>query len=135
MKIYIDADACPVKDRAIAIAKEADIPVVLVTSFSHFSHATDPEHVKTIYVDDGADAADFKIMQLASKGDIVITHDYGLASLCLGKGCMVVHHKGFEYTSKNIDHLLHTRYTRAMARKSGQRTKGPKSYTTEDETK
>ncbi len=63
-------------------------------------------------------------MKLASKGDLVITQDYGLASLALAKGCLVMHHEGLEmYTNKNIDDLLQTRYLSAQARKAGKRTK------------
>lgn len=132
MKIYIDADACPVKDIAIEVAKEAEIPVFLVKSYAHFSNDDEPEGVKTVYVDTGAEAADYKIMQMAQKDDIIITQDYGLASLGLAKGCQVIHHKGFAYTSENIDQLLDSRYMSAMARKSGQRTKGPKAFTEEE---
>lgn len=135
MKIYIDADACPVVDQVISIAGEGEISVVLVKNYAHFSSNEQEDHVEIVYVDTGADMADFKIMQLAQKNDIVVTQDYGLASLCLGKGCVVLHHKGFAYTNKNIDKLLHSRHTSAMARKSGQRTKGPKPFTKEDEDK
>lgn len=132
MKIYVDADACPVKDIVISEGTNADIPVILVTSFSHFSSAEQPSGVETIYVDDGADAADYRIMKLAEKGDIIVTQDYGLASLGLAKSCKVLHHKGFIYTNENIDQLLQTRYFSAMARKGGKRTKGPKPFTSED---
>jgi uncharacterized protein len=132
MKIYVDADACPVKDIIIFEARKLEIPVILVTSFSHFSNAEQPSGVETIYVDSGADAADYRIVKLAEKGDIIVTQDYGLASLGLAKGNIVLHHKGFSYTNENIDQLLQTRYLSAMARKSGQRTKGPKPFTTED---
>jgi uncharacterized protein YaiI (UPF0178 family) len=132
MKIYVDADACPVKDVIISEASVADIPVILVTSFSHFSNAEQPSGVEIIYVDSGADAADYRIMKLAESGDIIVTQDYGLASLGLAKGCIVLHHKGFAYTNENIDQLLQTRYLSAMARKSGKRTKGPKPFTGED---
>ncbi|MDQ1146043.1 uncharacterized protein YaiI (UPF0178 family) [Bacillus sp. SORGH_AS 510] len=132
MKIYVDADACPVKDNIIAEAMDFKIPVILVTSFSHFSNAEQPSGVKTIYVDSGADAADYRIVKLVEKGDIIVTQDYGLASLGLAKGIIVLHHKGFRYTNENIDQLLQTRYLSAMARKSGQRTKGPKPFTAED---
>lgn len=67
MKIYVDADACPVKDVIIFEATNAEIPVTLVTSFSHYSNAKQPAGVETIYVDSGADAADYRIMQLAKK--------------------------------------------------------------------
>jgi uncharacterized protein len=132
MKIYVDADACPVKDIIISEARRVSIPVILVTSFSHFSSAEQPSGVETIYVDSGADAADYRIMKLTEKGDIIVTQDYGLASLGLAKGSIVLHHKGFKYTNENIDDLLQTRYLSAMARKSGKRTKGPKPFTAED---
>ncbi|MEH7095240.1 YaiI/YqxD family protein [Neobacillus vireti] len=132
MKIYVDADACPVKDVVISEGRKANIAVILVTSFSHFSNAEQPSGVETIYVDSGADAADYRIMKLAEAGDIIITQDYGLASLGLAKGNIVLHHKGFRYTNENIDQLLQTRYFSAMARKSGKRTKGPKPFTAED---
>ncbi|MBP1968397.1 uncharacterized protein YaiI (UPF0178 family) [Virgibacillus natechei] len=135
MKIYVDADASPVKDIVIPIAQGAQLPVVLVKSFAHFSHDEEGDGVETIYVDTGAEAADYKIMKLAKKDDIIITQDYGLASLGLAKGCTVLHHKGFTYTNENIDHLLQTRYISSMARKSGKRTKGPKPFTAEDREK
>ncbi|MFD2044170.1 YaiI/YqxD family protein [Ornithinibacillus salinisoli] len=132
MKIYVDADASPVKDIVIQVAKEAQLEVVLVKSFSHFSHDEEIAGVQTIYVDTGADAADYRIMQMAQKNDIIITQDYGLASLGLGKGCIVLHHKGFAYTNENIDRLLQTRHVSAKARRSGQKTKGPKPFTEQE---
>ncbi|MUK89387.1 YaiI/YqxD family protein [Ornithinibacillus sp. L9] len=135
MKIYIDADASPVKDIVIKIAKKAQIPVILVKSFSHFSHDEEIDGVETVYVDTGADAADYRIMKLAQKNDIIITQDYGLASLGLGKGCIVLHHKGFAYTNENIDQLLQTRHASAKARRSGQKTKGPKPFTDQEKKK
>ncbi|WP_066073074.1 YaiI/YqxD family protein [Neobacillus soli] len=132
MKVYVDADACPVKDIIISEGTYAELPVILVTSFSHFSNADQPSGVETIYVDSGADAADYRIMRLAVAGDIIVTQDYGLASLGLAKGCTVLHHMGFTYTNENIDQLLQTRYLSAMARKGGKRTKGPKPFTAED---
>lgn len=132
MKIYVDADACPVKDIIVSEADRLNIPVVLVKSFSHFSHGDEPSGVETIYVDSGADAADFRIMQLAKAKDMIITQDYGLASLALGKGCIILHHKGFAYTTKNIDQLLSTRHASAKARRGGYKTKGPKAFTNED---
>lgn len=74
-------------------------------------------------------------MQAAKRLDLIITQDYGLASLGLGKGCLVLHHKGFAYTNENIDQLLQTRHLSAKARRSGQKTKGPKPFTDEDRTK
>ncbi|MEH7254897.1 YaiI/YqxD family protein [Neobacillus niacini] len=135
MKILVDADACPVKDIIISEGTKAGIPITLVTSFSHFSITEQPSGVETIYVDSGADAADYRIMKLAQKEDIIVTQDYGLASLGLAKGCKVLHQNGYSYTNENIDQLLQTRYLSAMARKSGKRTKGPKPFTSEDKEK
>ncbi|MFD1412668.1 YaiI/YqxD family protein [Oceanobacillus jeddahense] len=135
MKVYVDADACPVKNIIIEEAGKKKVPVVLVTSISHFSLQEYPDWVETIYVDTGADAADYRIMQLAKKEDIIVTQDYGLASLALAKGCYVLHHKGFAYTNNNIDQLLQSRYLSAKERRSGKHTKGPKALTEEDRQK
>lgn len=132
MQILIDADASPVKDIVIEEADGKNLLVILVSSIAHFSLQDYPDFVQTVYVEQGADAADFKIVQLAKPGDLIITQDYGLASLLLPKGCTVIHHKGFRYSSDNIDQLLQTRHLSAMARKSGQRTKGPKAFTDDD---
>jgi len=135
MKIYIDADASPVQNEVFQIAEDYGFPVVMVKSFSHFSHDPLPAHVSVQYVDKGAEMADYKIMSIVAKGDIVITQDYGLASVVLGKGCYVLHHKGFRYTNKNIDQLLSSRHASALARRGGYRTKGPKPFTKEDREK
>ena len=127
MNIYVDADACPVKEIIIDEAVRRDLNVFLVTSISHFSLQENPPGVETIYVDNARDAADYRIMKLAKKGDLVITQDYGLASLALPKGCLVMHHKGFMYTNKNIDELLQTRYLSAQARKSRTAYERPES--------
>ena len=132
MKILIDADASPVKNEVISLAERYGLEVVLVSSIAHYSNEMHPDFVKIIYVEKGADQADFKIVQLANKRDIIITQDYGLASLLLPKGCHVLHHKGSEYTIENIDQLLHNRHFSAMQRKNGQRTKGPKPFTKEN---
>lgn len=131
MKIYIDADASPVQQEVIEIAGQYDLSVILVKSFSHFSNTPLPSHVSVQYVDKGAEMADFKIMAMVDKGDIIITQDYGLASMLLGKKCYVIHHKGFRYTEENIDPLLASRHASAQARRAGYKTKGPKAFTEE----
>ncbi|MEY8291729.1 YaiI/YqxD family protein [Carnobacteriaceae bacterium 52-44] len=129
MKIIVDADASPVKNEIIQLAGQYTVPVVLVSSIAHYSFETYPSYVKILYVEKGADRADFKIVQLAEKGDIIVTQDYGLASLLLPKGCRVVHHMGYEYTNENIERLLQNRHIGALKRKSGERTKGPRPFT------
>lgn len=134
MRIFVDADASPVTDIVIDEAQRYHVPIVLVKSYSHFSPVEKPG-VRTIYVDTGADSADYRILQETEAGDIIITQDYGLASLGLAKRCRVLHHKGFFYTDKNIDMLLQTRHLSAKARKAGKKTKGPKPFTNEDREK
>lgn len=135
MKIYVDADACPVQREIIHIAGKYNLPVMLVKSYSHFSLDDNPLFVETIYVDKGRDVADLEILKRAEKHDIVITQDYGLAALLLAKGCIVLHHKGFLFTERNIDRLLSTRHASAKLRRAGKRTKGPKPLTEEDKNK
>ncbi|GEL78206.1 YaiI/YqxD family protein [Tenuibacillus multivorans] len=135
MKIYVDADACPVKDIIIEEAGKRDFIVVLVKSYAHYSNKIEEPHVETIYVDSEHEAADYKLMQIVHPGDVVVTQDYGLASLLMAKQCTILHHKGFIYTPDKMDTLLHSRYASAMERKSGKRTKGPKAMTETDREK
>ena len=132
MKIIIDADASPVKNEIIQLAEQFQLEVVLVSSIAHYSFEEHPDFVQVVYVEKGADRADFKIVQLAEKDDIIVTQDYGLASLLLPKGCRVVHHMGYEYTKENIDQLLQSRHFSALQRESGGRTKGPKPFKDEN---
>jgi uncharacterized protein YaiI (UPF0178 family) len=135
MKILIDADASPVQKETIAVAKRFAIHVVIVKSYAHFSTEILPDYVEVFYVDSDKEAADLAIFQRATKNDIVITQDYGLASLLLRKGCHVIHHKGFLFTEKNIDRLLDSRHMSAKLRRAGFRTKGPSAYTKEEREK
>lgn len=135
MKIYVDADASPLQQETIAVAKEFALPVILVKNYNHFSAEPLPEHVTVLYVDTGKDMADFAIVQRIEENDIVITQDYGLATLCLAKGCHVLHHKGFLFTEENIDRFLAIRHESAKARRAGIRTKGPKPFTDEERAK
>lgn len=135
MKIFIDADASPVQAEVIAIGEKYKLHVLIVKSYAHFSHEQIPNHVEIIYVDSEQDAADFAIVKRIQPNDIVITQDYGLASICLAKGCQVLHHKGFLFTEKNIDRLLAMRHESAKARRAGQRTRGPKPFTNEEREK
>lgn len=135
VNIFIDADASPVQAETINIAETYNLRVFVVKSYAHFSHDPTPEHVEVIYVDSEKDAADFAIAKRIKRGDIVITQDYGLASICLAKKCFVIHHKGFSFTAENIDRLLAIRHKSAQARRAGMRTKGPKPFTDEDRKK
>lgn len=132
MNIYVDADACPVKDIIIKEALREHYPVYLVKSYAHFSLDATPEGVTTIHVDSDREAVDYRILSMITKNDLLITQDYGLAALALEKQALVLHHKGFLYTVENIDYLLEMRYQSAQARKQKVKTKGPKRLTTQD---
>lgn len=127
MRVIIDGDACPVKEIIYTICGQRQVPVTLVTSYDHSSSRV-PKNVEIVYVDRGQDAADFKIISLLREGDILVTQDYGLASLALPKKARVLHHSGKEYTQTTIDMLLESRHVSAKMRQSGQRTKAPKKF-------
>lgn len=127
MRVLVDADACSVKDMIINETENKKIPVTLVASYSHFSEKSYPPHVSIVWVDSGSDSADFKIMQLAKAEDIIVTQDYGLASMLLSKKCAVLHHAGYEFTKENIDTLITSRHLAAVERKQSGRVSGIKS--------
>lgn len=132
MKVLIDGDACPVKDAIYELSREYARTVVLVTDWAHFSGQEPPAHVEVIYVDQGRDAVDFRLLSLTQSGDLVVTQDYGLAALLVPKGARVLHHTGFEYTAANLPQLLASRHVTAQLRQQGQRTKGPKKFSRQD---
>lgn len=121
MKIYIDADGCPVVKNTIKIAKQFSIPCVIICDTSH---RIELEGAETIVVSQGADSVDFRLVNMIQKGDIVVTQDYGLAAMCLGKSAIAIHQDGKQYTNDNIGGLLEFRAIGKKIRRSGGRTKG-----------
>ena len=107
MKIYIDADACPVVRIVENIAEKYEIPVTLLCDTNHVLYS-DYSEVKIIGA--GADAVDFALIGLCKKGDIVVSQDYGVAAMALGKGAYAIHQSGKWYTNDNIDRLLMERH-------------------------
>jgi uncharacterized protein YaiI (UPF0178 family) len=125
----VDADACPVKEIVLRLAKRRNIPVTMVIDTSH---ELDDGYSTVITVDKGADSADYAITKLATCHDIVVTQDYGLAAMILSKGASALDQNGMVYTGENIDSLLERRYIGQKIRRGGGRTKGPKKRTPED---
>ncbi len=121
MKIFIDADGCPVVDIAVRIAGKAGISCTIICDTSH---SILRDGAETIIVDKGADSADYRLVNLVSAGDIAITQDYGLAAMCLSKNAIVINQDGKQYTPENISGLLEFRAVSAKIRRSGGRTKG-----------
>ena len=126
MKVLIDADACPVVDIAVRLCKELQIPCYLLCDTAHQMHRDGAE---TLIFDKGADSVDFALVNRTSTGDIVITQDYGVASMCLAKGARILHQDGWEYTQWNISGLMEQRHAAKKFRAAGGRTKGPAKRT------
>lgn len=132
MKIFVDADACPVVKIVEKVARENEIEVCLLCDTNHVLHS-DYSEVKIIGA--GADAVDFALINLTKRGDVVVTQDYGVAAMALGKGCYGIHQSGRWYTNDNIDRLLMERHMAKSARRASSKNhlKGPKKRTKEDD--
>ena len=131
MTIFVDADACPVTRLTEEIAKKHSIPVMLLCDTNHVL-TSDYSEVRIIGA--GADAVDLALINLCKSGDIVVTQDYGVAALALGKGAKAIHQSGRWYTEENIDALLMERHLAKKARKSSKNhLKGPAKRSKEDD--
>ncbi|MFC0395437.1 YaiI/YqxD family protein [Paenibacillus mendelii] len=128
--IVVDADACPVKREIIEAARKWSVPVLMVASYDHYLEPEDG--VQVIQVDRSDQSVDLYISNHVSKGDIVVTQDFGLATVVLAKGAIALSPRGQQYDDDNIDFLMERRHVLAKRRRSGGRTKGPKAMTSED---
>lgn len=130
MRILVDGDACPSKDVIVKLAKKYNLEVIVFMDYAHNSNSLD---YQIVMCEVKSDSVDLKIVNALNAGDIVITQDYGLASLVLGKRGKVLHVGGKVINTNNVDELLMSRYLSAKARKAGVRVKGPAKRTKEDE--
>ena len=132
MKIYVDADACPVTRIIERLAEKYEIPCVLLCDTNHVLCS---DYSEVIIVGAGADAVDFKLISLLSKGDICVSQDYGVAAMALGKGCYAIHQSGKWYTNENIDQMLMERHIAKKVRRSTKKhhMKGSAKRTAEDD--
>tara|TARA_B100000676_G_C18075419_1_gene847308 strand:- start:1834 stop:2286 length:453 start_codon:yes stop_codon:yes gene_type:complete len=116
--IYVDADACPVKDEIVRVALRHRLPVAMV---SNSWMCTDPDPlVEMVVVEQGADVADDWIAERAGQGDIVITRDIPLAARCLGSGSVVLDADGRPFTEAGIGSALAMRELKAHLRETGE---------------
>ncbi|WP_297596082.1 YaiI/YqxD family protein [uncultured Cetobacterium sp.] len=130
MKILIDADACPVVDLTIDIAKSFQKEVFI---FCDNAHEIYRDFSKTFIITQGADAVDFALLSEVKENDIVVTQDFGLASMVLTKNAHAINQNGLIYNKFNIESLLFSRHMSQKLRNSGKRTKGPKKRTKDDD--
>ena len=132
MQIFVDADACPVVGIIETMAEKYNIPTTLLCDTNHVLSS---DYSEVIVVGAGADAVDYKLISICHKGDIVVSQDYGVAAMALGKGAYAIHQSGKWYTNDNIDQMLMERHLNKKARRSSHKNyiKGSKKRTDEDD--
>ena len=132
MQIFVDADACPVVGIVEEIAEKYNIPTTLLCDTNHILYS---DYSEVIVVGAGADAVDYKLISICHKGDVVVTQDYGVAAMALGKGAYAIHQSGKWYTNENIDQMLMERHLNKKARRSSHKNhiRGPRKRTEEDD--
>jgi hypothetical protein len=128
--LYVDADACPVKDEVYRVAGRYGLPVFVVCN-SWIRTPTDPR-ITLMVVDEGPDVADDWIAARAGAGDVVITADIPLAQRALSAGAQAVHPAGRPFTSDNIGGALASRAIGEHLRSMGEITGGPSAFTPAD---
>ena len=132
MKIWVDADACPVvlKDILFRAAERTEVQVTFVAN--QFMRLTPSRHIKFIQVARGFDVADNEIVQRLDAGDLVITGDIPLAAEAIEKGGYALNHRGELYTANNIRECLNMRDFMDSLRSSGIETGGPAALSQSD---
>lgn len=128
--IYIDADACPVKDETYKVAARYRVKVYVVANA--FINVPRVEMIERVVVEEGFDAADDWIAERAGAGDIVITADVPLASRCVKAGAGVLSPKGKAFDEASIGMALATRNLMDDLRSAGEITGGPKPFSKRD---
>jgi hypothetical protein len=132
MRIFVDADACPVKEIVVSCAKNLSLEVTMVVDTSH---VINDGYSTVVTVDKGADSADIALINMVKRGDVVVTQDYGVAAMALGKGAKAINQNGMVYDDSNIDSLLLARHIGKKIRRSGGKTNSVPKRTHEDDKK
>ncbi|GLR85992.1 YaiI/YqxD family protein [Bradyrhizobium iriomotense] len=129
-RIYVDADACPVKDEIYRVAVRHGVPVSVVAG--NFIRVPQDRLIERIAAGAGMDAADNWIAERAGDGDIVITADIPLASRCVKTGADVIAPNGKPFTEESIGMTLAVRNLMTDLRSAGEVTGGPRSFAPRD---
>jgi uncharacterized protein YaiI (UPF0178 family) len=130
LEIFVDADACPVKDEIYVVATRYGVPVTLVTNAAMF--VPDGMGVELVVVGRDPDAADDWIVRNLRPGDIVVTADVPLAARSLEAGARALGTTGREFDRENIGGALASRELMSQLRESGEITGGPRSMSPRD---
>jgi uncharacterized protein YaiI (UPF0178 family) len=131
-EIYIDGDACPVREEVYRVAARLRLSVFVVSNGSRPIRPPDAPNVRMVLVSDTADAADDWIAEHISALDVCVTSDIPLASRCLKKGARVVSPMGKQWTGANIGDALAGREIARHLRELGQNIGGPAPLTKRD---
>lgn len=129
-RVLIDADGCPVVDLTIHICRSYGIPVWILCDTAH---RIERDGAKTMVFDKGTDSVDFALVNRVRPKDIVVTQDYGLATMCLARRARVLNQNGLIYSADNIDALLQRRWQNKKLLRAGKHPKGPARRTTEQD--
>jgi uncharacterized protein YaiI (UPF0178 family) len=130
--IYIDADACPVREEVYRVAKRVGLGVFVVSNGSRPIRPSQNPDIKMVIVAEGADAADNWIAERITSADICVTADIPLASRCLKKGARALAPNGNVWTDNNIGNALAGREIGRHLRESGVATGGPPPFSKAD---
>lgn len=133
--VVIDADGCPVVKLAAKIARDYKADCMIVCDDAHVFKGEGLFGARVCTVSQGADSADYYIVNKIRPNDIVVTQDYGLAAMCLAKKAAVINQNGQIYSDDNIGGLLESRAIGKKIRNAGGRLKGPKKRTAEQDKK
>jgi len=130
-RVLVDADACPVIRQVETAARKHGLPLTLLCDEHHIMTS---DYAEIRHISSGTDAVDIALMNLCRRGDIVVTQDYGVAAMALGKGAYAIHHSGRRYTDDNIDLMLMERHLAKKARRASSKhhLHGPSKFTNED---
>lgn len=136
MRIFIDADGCPVVKLTMKVAIKNGLKVTVVKNHAVHIENPNPAFVDVATVDTTRDSADYYIANHMSAGDLVITQDYGLAAMVLAKNGYGMSQNGLVFTTFNIDQLLDRRhFNQEMRRKHKKHNSKFKKRTKEDDLK
>jgi uncharacterized protein YaiI (UPF0178 family) len=126
----VDADACPVKDQIVSAAAPFQVEVWMIASFDHY--LAPRQGVTIIQVDRSDQSVDLYIANKIAAHDILVTQDFGLATIGLAKRAIVLSNRGQQYSDQTIDFLLERRHEQFKLRRNGKHSKGPRPFTSED---
>ena len=130
MTIHVDADACPVRDAILEVARARDVPVVFYASMAHVIPEADGARV--VRVDNRSQEVDLRIANASAAGDVVVTGDFGLASMCLARRATVIGFRGEELSAERLPAMLEQRHADMRVRRGGGRTRGPSKLSAHD---